>query len=170
MKKLLMFVMALLIATPAMAQNVTKGSLQRALTGFKFSNNVYENPFVQGNYQALTSAQVGAGTVLLASASGKTIRPIGYSIYSSGAAAGATTVTIECTDGTDIAAIPVSLLTSLRVVGELTSAPSGTAQTAIFSRTGIDGCPAGSGVRIATTGSTLTGSTNFGVLINYILQ
>ncbi len=135
-----------------------------------YSTALRNNPEIKGTYQLLTSTQVGNGANLLASTTGKVVRVHGFSIYSSGNAATATTVTIECGGGIDIAAIPVAMLTSATVIGQLTSAPSATAQSAYFTSASVNGCPAGDGVNIRTTGSTLTGSTAFGILLNYTWQ
>lgn len=111
----------------------------------------------------MTSASVEAGTVVLASAASQKIYVHDFLVVSTGNAAGATNITIECSGGNDIAAIPVANLTS----GTL--ATSHGANVTLGSAQ-VFGCPTAEAVQVIATGSTLTGSSQFDVLLQYTVQ
>lgn len=125
---------------------------------------------VQFYNDAYTSAEVEAGTVAIAGVTGKVLKVSDISLMSNGAAAGATTVDVECTGGTNILSAPVSVLTDDRTVGKYTSAPAATAPADFWTSAALAGCPSGEGIQVIATGGALTGSTDFKIEVDYVWQ
>ncbi len=134
------------------------------------STAVAGNPFARVNHSVTASAAVSSVTAILAATVGKTVYPVGYTLTAlGGATAGATTIVLECSGGTDIAAIPVATAASGFPVKPSTSAPSGTAQQNFFNSFNVP-CPSGEGIQISKTGSAISGASSFELLFEYIIQ
>ncbi len=141
-----------------------------ATQGLVFSNALGGNPITFTRFISMSLASVNAGTTILASASGRTVFPGNFMIMGlNGAAAGATSVIVECTDAATvlssyaIAALPANLpqlaLSSNTVNNRFISSGQNL----------ITGCPAGQGVMVSTLG-TLTGPTSLLINLPYTVQ
>jgi hypothetical protein len=130
-------------------------------SGVAFSTALTGNPLQQMHYESVTTASANAGKVLLASATGKTIYVGGgVSIYASGTASGATSVSLECSGGSIIVTWPRAMLVDDLPVGAFSS-------TVVTRGTPlVEGCPSGEAVMISSTG-TLVSTTDLRLNIPY---
>ena len=138
--------------------------------GLVFSNPINTNPLTFTRFISMSLASVNAGTTILASTASRTVFPGNFMIMAlNGAAAGATSVVVECTDA-------ATVLSSF-AVGAL---PANLPQLALSSNTVnnrfisagqnlITGCAAGQGVMVSTLG-TLTGPTSLLISLPYTIQ
>ena len=104
-------------------------------------------------------------TTIIASSAGRTIYPgAGLSIMVSGAAATATALALECSDGTLIASWPVALLTDLNPVGAFAS--TAVTRGAALGR----GCPASAALMLSNVGTNVTTTTHVYTNVPYTVQ
>lgn len=138
------------------------------LSGPTFSTALTGNPLLQDNYTdttvstGLTSA---AMTTILASTAGRSIYPGGgLTIMVSGTAATATSLALECSDGTLIASWPIALLTDLNPVGPYAS-------TAVTRGAGLGrGCAASTALMLSNVGTNITTTTHVYTNIPHVAQ
>lgn len=136
-------------------------------SGMTYSSTLTANPLLQSRYVSVTTAQANAVHTILASATGKKIYPGGgFSIYASGTASGATSVSLRCSGGDVIATFPIAMLTNDVPVGPFSSA-GGTTTTRGVSLT--EGCPSGEAVQVSSTG-TLSTTTHLLINLPYSVQ
>lgn len=139
-----------------------------APSGTVFSTALTGNPLVLDNSANTLVSTVGlnsaATTLLVASTAGRTIYPIGVTIMASGAAATATGLAIECSDGTLIASWPVALLTSLNPLNAYSSTAVGRGKAL------GTGCPASTGIVLSNVGTNVTTTTFVGTNVLYTDQ
>jgi hypothetical protein len=131
-----------------------------------FSTATTGNPLVQSNLRDLTEFSSTAMTVLIASAAGKSIYPLGgLSIMASGTAATATAIALECSDGTLIASFPIAGLIHNVPVSPFSSTG------AIVTGPGLTkGCAAGTAVMLSNVGTVITTTTHLYVNTPYVVQ
>jgi hypothetical protein len=138
------------------------------LSGPTFSTALTGNPLVQDNYTdttvstGLTSASM---TTIIASSAGRTIYPgAGLSIMVSGTAATATSLALECSDGTLIANWPIAVLTDLNPVGAFAS-------TVVTRGAGLGrGCAASTALMLSNVGTNITTTTHVYTNVPYTVQ
>jgi len=143
--------------------NTSSVTMSTSLTG---------NPLMQFTRKDLTVSTDIASTALttiLASVAGKTIYPDlgGISIMVSGSAASATSLALECGDGTLIASWPIADLTDLKPIGVGLYLST---QSTITTGAGGMGCAASSGIYLSNVGTKITTTTHVYVSVPYIVQ
>ncbi len=144
------------------------------VSGVVFSTGTTANPLVQTTEVdlpvAAVSSSVGTGGgVIIASAAGRKIYPLGFSIMVSGTAAGATSIQIGCSDlTTKIATVPIANLVSLVPVG--TYMASASTSQIVYGAALVTGCPSGAGVVASAVGNALTTTTDVFISMPYTIQ
>lgn len=138
--------------------------------GITASTTLTGNPLQQRTVGVLTLASVNAGTVILASATGRTIYPDGgLTLMASGSAAGATGVYLRCGGSNNvIASVPIAMLLNGIPVSPFKSAGTGGGSPVLASAL-TQGCLASDNIYISTTG-TLTTTTHLYYSLPYIVQ
>lgn len=150
------------------APNQIDGLIVNPNTPLVFSTALPQNPLMQDHWQDITLVQANAGAVILASTPGRTIYPSAFTIMASGTPTTATTVYLECTDGS-------TLLASFQAAALVTNVPispfssSSTGKIVAPGTALARGCGAGQGVFLSTAG-TLATTTDIFVNLPYTVQ